>query len=249
MTYPCPVIRDLLPLYLDEVLSPESTDAVEQHLAECESCRQYCEQMRSGEIKAKTTPDEHRTIESLKRIKAKLNRRTLRIIAASLVGALVLIGGYYTLFNVPLKSLTPDDVSLSAVVYPMQELRDDSAVPSETAPVYFLADGTEINYTTIVVPGFGDVEVSIAENEDVIEQDGYVSVVTWSSDYFLRVLKYGKGGDPDTLYITDFKTSILGNKAQDYQRSMSNLEFRKIDRIVYVEKSGTETVLWEAPEA
>ena len=32
MNYPCPIIRDLLPLYLDEVLSPESTDAVEQHL-------------------------------------------------------------------------------------------------------------------------------------------------------------------------------------------------------------------------
>ena len=98
-----------------------------------------------------------------------------------------------------------------------------------------------------VVPGFGDAEVSIAENE--IEPDGYVSVVTWSSDYFLRVLRYGEGDDPDTLYINDFKTSILGNKAQDYQRSMSNLEFRKIDRIVYVDRSGAESVLWENPEA
>lgn len=243
MTYPCPVIRDLLPLYLDEVLSAEGMTAVEQHLAQCEGCRAYCEQMRSGEIKAKTSPDEHRMVESLRRVKAKLSRRTRRIIAASLAAALLLIGGYYTLFNVPLKSLKPSDVSLTAAVYPIKELRDDSATPSETAPVYFLADGTEVNYTTIVVPGFGDAEVSIAE------QDGYVSVVTWSSDYFLRVLRYGEGDDPDTLYITDFKTSILGNKAQDYQRSMSNLEFRKIDRIVYVDRSGAESVLWENPEA
>lgn len=247
MTYPCPVIRDLLPLYLDDVLSAESMTAVEQHLAQCEGCRAYCEQMRSGEIKAKASPDERRMAESLRRVKAKLSRRTRRIIAASLAAALLLIGGYYTLFNVPLKSLKPSDVSLTAAVYPIKELRDDSATPSETAPVYFLADGTEINYTTIVVPGFGDAEVSIAENE--IEQDGYVSVVTWSSDYFLRVLRYGEGDDPDTLYITDFKTSILGNKAQDYQRSMSNLEFRKIDRIVYVDRSGAESVLWENPEA
>lgn len=240
MTYPCPVIRDLLPLYLDEVLSPESTDAVEQHLAECESCRQYCEQMRSGEIKAKALPDEHRTVESLKRIKAKLSRRTRRIIAASLVGALLLVGGSYTLFNVPLKSLKPSDVSLSAVVYPMEELRDDSAVPSCT--VSLTPGGDDSTYTTITIPGFGSLDVSAS----VIGRDGYVSVVTWSSDYFLRVLKYGEGSDPDTLYITDFKTSILGNKAQDYQKSMSNLEFRKIDRIVYLEKNGAETVLWEA---
>ena len=240
MTYPCPIIRDLLPLYLDEVLSPESADAVEQHLAECESCRQYCEKMRGGEIKAKTTQDEHRALESLRRVKARLNRRTRRIIAASLATALALIGGWYTLFNVPLKSLTPDDVSLSAVVYPMAELRNDAAVPSGT--VSLTPGGDDSTYTTITIPGFGSLDVSAS----VIAQEGYVSVVTWSSDYFLRVLKYGEGDDPDTLYITDFKTSILGNKAQDYQKSMSNLEFRKIDRIVYVEKNGTETVLWEA---
>ena len=244
MTYPCPVIRDLLPLYLDEVLSPESTDAVEQHLAECEGCRQYCEQMRSGEIKAKASPDEHRTLESLKRVKAKLSRRTRRIIAASLAGALLLVGGYYALFEAAFKSLTPADVSMTASVYPMAELRDDSAVPSETASFTF-PDGAESYYTTIVVPGFGDLSVTA----DVTEKEGYVTVVTWSSDYFLRVLKYGEGSDPDTLYITDFKTSILGNKAQDYQKSMSNLEFRKFDRIVYLEKNGAETVLWEAPQA
>ena len=243
MTYPCPVIRDLLPLYLDEVLSPESMTVVEQHLAECESCRTYCEKMRSGEIKAKASPDEHRTAESLKRIKVKLSRRTRRIIAASLAGALALIGGYYALFEATFKSLKPSDVSLSAAVYPMEELRDDSAVPSGT--VSLTPGGDDSTYTTITIPGFGSLDVSAS----VIGWDGYVSVVTWSSDYFLRVLKYGEGSDPDTLYITNFKTSILGNKAQDYQKSMSNLEFRKIDRIVYMEKNGAETVLWEAPEA
>ena len=240
MTYPCPVIRDLLPLYLDEMLSPESTDAVEQHLTECESCRAYCDKMRSGEIKIKASPDERRTAESLKRIKAKLSRRTRRIIAASLAGALLLVGGWYTLLNVPLKSIKPSDVSMTASVYPMEALRDDTAVPNGT--VSLAPGGDDSTYTTITIPGFGSLDVSAS----VIGWDGYISVVTWSSDYFLRVLKYGEGSDPDTLYITDFKTSILGNKAQDYQKSMSNLEFRKIDRIVYLEKNGAETVLWEA---
>ena len=243
MTYPCPVIRDLLPLYLDEVLSAESMTAVEQHLTECEGCRAYCEQMRSGEIKAKASPDERRMAESLRRVKAKLSRRTRRIIAASLAAALLLIGGYYTLFNVPLKSLKPSDVSMTASIYPMEELRDDTAIPDGTVSITLGDDDSA--YATIVVPGFGNLEVS----EDVIKEDSYVSVITWSSDYFLRVLRYGEGDDPYTLYITDFKTSILGNKAQSYQKSMSNLEFRKFDRIVYVDKRGVETVLWEANEA
>ena len=243
MTYPCPVIRDLLPLYLDEVLSAESMTAVEQHLTECEGCRAYCEQMRSGEIKAKASPDERRMAESLRRVKAKLSRRTRRIIAASLAAALLLIGGYYTLFNVPLKSLKPSDVSMTASIYPMEELRDDTAIPDGTVSITLGDDDSA--YATIVVPGFGNLEVS----EDVIKEDSYVSVISWSSDYFLRVLRYGEGDDPYTLYITDFKTSILGNKAQSYQKSMSNLEFRKFDRIVYVDKRGVETVLWEANEA
>lgn len=244
MTYPCPVIRDLLPLYLDEVLSPESADAVEQHLAKCESCRQYCEQMRSGEIKAKASPDEHRTLESLKRFKTKLNRRTCRIIAASLAGALVLIGGYYTLFNVPLKSLTPADVSMTASVYPMEELRSDIPFSGDIASVRASEEDCSAP-VVLTIPNFNGT-VSVSED---MANSGYVSVINWSSDYFLRVLKYGEGSDPNTLYITDFKTTILGNKAEPYQRSMSNLEFRKFDRIVYLEKNGAETMLWEAPQA
>lgn len=39
MRVSCPIIRDLLPLYHDEVCSDDSKAMVEQHLAECGSCR------------------------------------------------------------------------------------------------------------------------------------------------------------------------------------------------------------------
>lgn len=35
----CCIVRDLMPLYIDEVLSEESAQEVRNHLAECESCR------------------------------------------------------------------------------------------------------------------------------------------------------------------------------------------------------------------
>jgi hypothetical protein len=40
MKYSCDVIRDLLPLYHDDVCSKQSRDIVEEHLKECESCNQ-----------------------------------------------------------------------------------------------------------------------------------------------------------------------------------------------------------------
>lgn len=41
MKYPCNLIRDIMPLYHDEVCSAESAVAVEEHMRECSDCREY----------------------------------------------------------------------------------------------------------------------------------------------------------------------------------------------------------------
>jgi hypothetical protein len=47
MKYNCDMIADLLPLYIDNVCSPSSKQAVEEHLSECAPCKKLCEDMRS----------------------------------------------------------------------------------------------------------------------------------------------------------------------------------------------------------
>lgn len=42
----CEIIRDLLPVYVDGLTSPETTRLVETHLAQCEACRALLAQMR-----------------------------------------------------------------------------------------------------------------------------------------------------------------------------------------------------------
>jgi len=39
MNISCEIIRDLLPLYVDDVCSDDSRELVEHHLRDCESCR------------------------------------------------------------------------------------------------------------------------------------------------------------------------------------------------------------------
>ncbi|MDE5749115.1 MAG: zf-HC2 domain-containing protein [Acetatifactor sp.] len=46
----CNVIRDLLPLYADQICSGESRELVDEHLAECRDCSALLQQMRSTEI-------------------------------------------------------------------------------------------------------------------------------------------------------------------------------------------------------
>lgn len=42
----CEIIRDLLPLYVDDVCSEKSKDMVEEHLRECDECRNYYEELQ-----------------------------------------------------------------------------------------------------------------------------------------------------------------------------------------------------------
>ncbi len=50
MTYSCELIRDLLPLYKDEVCSQESRRAVEDHIAGCPQCAGLLSRMDDGVI-------------------------------------------------------------------------------------------------------------------------------------------------------------------------------------------------------
>ena len=45
MKLPCEVVRDLLPLYTENMISPESRRLTEEHLAGCASCRALSEEM------------------------------------------------------------------------------------------------------------------------------------------------------------------------------------------------------------
>lgn len=47
MNYPCELIRDLLPLYHDDVCSTESRNAVEQHCVDCPECQKILDDLRT----------------------------------------------------------------------------------------------------------------------------------------------------------------------------------------------------------
>ena len=49
----CNIIRDLLPLYVDDVCSQESKKLVEEHLQECPACLEEMVNMRKSEIEDK----------------------------------------------------------------------------------------------------------------------------------------------------------------------------------------------------
>ena len=93
MKMSCNIIEDLLPLYVDDMVSEDSRKLVEEHLKECPSCRKMQEEMikenrlsavgnRSNSAKTSKTE-----AEALKKIRRRIRKKRI----ASVVLAVVLV--------------------------------------------------------------------------------------------------------------------------------------------------------------
>ncbi len=89
--YPCDIIKDLLPGYIDGILSETGNDAVKQHLEECEECRlshvAMTEEIQK-ELGSGSTPEEQVALDGFRKVK-KLTKK-LKLVTGIAVGLLVL---------------------------------------------------------------------------------------------------------------------------------------------------------------
>ena len=243
MTYPCGIIRDLLPLYIDDVCNEESKQAVENHLSECEKCRNYYKSMKSTEgfvAKENDNSEDMKMAKSLKNVKLKMNKKIRNAVLCAVATVLVFIVGFILLFNAVIKEISPKDVAISADVYSLAELIENPAndVPNSESVTIFSDEDDKSEAIEVKIPELGNVTLT----KDTIEKCKYATVISVSSEYFLRTIKHEIKGD--TIYISAFKTTLLNNKAESYQKTMTSLQLSEINRIVYVGNDGKEMVLW-----
>ena len=243
MTYPCGIIRDLLPLYIDDVCNEESKQAVHNHLSECEKCRSCYEAMKSTEgfeNKRSDNSEDSKMASSLKNVKNTINKKIRNIVLYAVAAVLAVIVGFNLLFNVAVKNVSFEDITVSANVYSLAELIENPAdkVPHSESVTIFSDENDNSEKFQVIIPELGTITLT----EETIEKCQYATVISVGSEYFLRTIE--SEVKDNTIYITAFKTTLLNNKALDYQKQIYSLEFQEINRIVYVESDGTETVLW-----
>ena len=242
MKYKCGIIKDLIPLYIDDVCSEESRTAVKDHLSECEKCRQYYESVNASDGFTENQNEEDiKMADSLKNVKTKINRKIRNIIICSAAAVLVFAAVFYTLFSIPLKEIDLSDISVSAEVYPIDELGVSEQIDDNSVKISFGEKDTS-DVRKITVPSMPNADITLSEN--VMEKNGYVTAVSWSSPYSIKEIKWAKSPNEsgDTLYVKSFKTTVLNNKSLNY--TMQELEIREINKIVFVDDNGAETVLW-----
>lgn len=91
----CKIIEDLLPMYHDGICSEESAALIEEHLNECESCRQLLASLRGEiELKKEVPADDLKPLEEIQHQIIKEKKRSGRrgaIVAISVLLAIFLI--------------------------------------------------------------------------------------------------------------------------------------------------------------
>lgn len=245
MKYPCGIIRDLLPLYIDDVCNQESRSAVEEHLLECAACRKCCEVMMGMDCTVENNDSHLQDLDSansLKCIKKRINKRILKIVCSVVAAALICITGYHLLFNAAVKDVPLESISISANVYAVEELLQNAEAGADGADSVTISADKDDNSEPVAVsiPDIGGALINISTR--TLEQYDYVSVASVKSDYFLRNIE--KERVDDTIYISAIKTTLLNNKATIFQTNICGLEFGEINRIIFKDGDGTETVLW-----
>lgn len=151
MNYPCNLIKDLFPLYHDGICSEESKKAVEQHLSECPSCKEYYAAMCETDEIIIPPPDadmECQKAASFQSVKRKLLRRQILAVAASLVlitgVALAVVGALKNSVNIVKYE---DNISVSMTDEGLTGRLNGSSVTYVTSKrVSVMEDGQEKNY-------------------------------------------------------------------------------------------------------
>lgn len=79
----CNVVKDLLPSYVDQLVSQETAAEIAEHLADCPACNEEYEKMMTPLVPI--AAQDEKDIDYLKKIKKVNNRKTLRYSVASVI--------------------------------------------------------------------------------------------------------------------------------------------------------------------
>lgn len=196
MKLPCALVRDLLPLYHDNVCAPETNEAVEEHLSGCEPCQEFYHSLQDNEKAAELLVPE---AASLQRVKKKIHKKYILVAMCVLLVCGILSLGVTLLLNkvtidMPLDTIEKVEISTHNFVY-------DPRTEKELAPL-------NITFTDTIYAHYGLNRMLMPMTIDG-EQKWVLlcaSRVTLGQDLHARWEKF-IGAEPITVF--PYETSII----------------------------------------
>ena len=230
---PCEIIRDLLPLYQDDICSEKSRNAIEEHIKECESCRTYLKKME-GEIPVETdkiedTDEEWKGFrEFSEKVSRKLNGRIVIVCGVVFLICMMLTVALYSdaFQSYHLSRIAAEDIKAEEV-YRLKDGRLYVHVKSKRRITGLSYPQTDIDTDTNTAAGKDAVGAVREPKNSVI----YETSMNSSINPFARV-----------MYIT-YKEVAYVIPYEDGQIVTEN--GTKVSEFDYIGSPGEKKILWQ----
>ena len=196
----CNVIQDILPLYIEDAVSDDTKELVEEHLQNCEICQRVYHETKTdleNDMKLSAQTKESRNEENdLKSFRKFLKKRKIKTILFSIAATIICFVAVFTYMNKHVIYINYKDAGITLVEDNEDEVTYTTNIKGNYSWITSFDRGTGV--------GTVHYEQSLWEK--------YVSCIFYPYDHLHSILK------------------------------------KDMIKEVYVDKDGTTTTIWEAPE-
>lgn len=203
----CDVIKDLLPLYYDNVCSSDSRKMVEEHLSECCNCKKELNNIGTEINLPKETIEQNlKDSNAIKNIAVFFRRSKVKSFIIGLIGAAALFTIVFSAFTYPIVDV-PTNV---AKITDVSQLAD-----GRIAYHIQLTDGYELNRIKYNTDENGNFYLTpkrpIIKKKRMIGAPGFANMYDTFDDFLKTVYrdKYGANAEIKALYWGNPKDNIL----------------------------------------
>lgn len=101
----CNIIRDILPLYVENIISDETTEFVKNHIDKCVECQREYEQLKEPKVIHESVD-----VAPLLKLKRKIWFKRIQTITFAVILAIALVVSAFTVLSTPVYFLYSDDL-------------------------------------------------------------------------------------------------------------------------------------------
>lgn len=109
----CDIIKDVLPLYLDGVVSNATKEMVEEHLSFCDSCRKEAEELKQDIVLPTSKNIQLSEAQAFKKLKAHFMKKKVIVFISTMIATILLVVGLYSYATLAKICIPYDDEIIS----------------------------------------------------------------------------------------------------------------------------------------
>lgn len=221
----CDVIFDLLPLYVDGICSKESRNLVEEHIGECESCKNLLENMKLDINILSKNNEFKEEANVIKKVKNKIwiERIVIALVTLFVTGIIM----FSIILNLSFSNKNMNDVVDFDEIYVEED---------EEGNLWLVRSGNG------AMAGRIFPEVYNQNGELMISSEKIINQLKDGEEYQVRIVLYET---PLIYAMQKYMNSDLSSIEEEKSMLFSKDKLDKYNEIIIEKSNGTKKTLWE----